>query len=49
MGRKTLFSLNKGATNLDEIRGAEKVVRKTYSYMLTEPQRLRNKVARQKR
>ncbi len=25
------------------------VVRKTYSYVLTEPQRLRNKVARQKR
>jgi hypothetical protein len=31
---------------MDEIRGAEKATRKTYSYTLTESQRLRNKEVR---
>lgn len=31
---------------MDEIQGVEKATRKTYSYMLTELQRLRNKEVR---
>ena len=38
-----------GPADLDEIRGAEKTTRKTYSYMLTESKRLCNKVVRQMR
>jgi hypothetical protein len=35
-----------GPTQIDEIRGAEKATRKTYSYTVTESQRLRNKEVR---
>ncbi len=46
MSKKRNFLSLLGLTQMDEIRGAEKVAREVYSYTLTELQRLHNEEVR---